>query len=348
MQQHATGRVIQRATLTLGTVSLLGLMWTAACDPEPDGKPAPIAVSSSVRSDNSAEPNAAASAQGGGGAELHRGKPCGALDCREFPNAAEALTALLNLEPEIIAFGEAHALKGKDEHVLTATERFETELLPLLAKSGASELVVELLKPNNGCKKAVETTRTEQRVVTEKQAPKNQNRFVSLGHAARRLKVVPHLLTPSCSDFEKIAKAGDDAIPKLLELISSQSERRLQQLWRKHETQKRRLVLAYGGAMHNDIIPPVPAGEQAPVRAAFSFGSALVRQTQGRYLAVDLIVPEFVSDTEVWRALPWYRHFDRSKSRTQATLFRLDDASFVILFPDSVPPKAKGPKAKEE
>lgn len=317
-----------------------GLCWLllgiVGCNRSTNEPPAPASAPRSV----SAAPSATF--------EPRPGEACGALGCRRFGSAAEALSALLARKPEIVAFGEAHALRGKDHGVSTATELFERQLLPVLAKAGASELVLELLKPSSGCKKAVEKTREHQQVVTQEQAPKNQNRFVALGHAARKLKIVPHLLTPECERYEKLAAAGPDAIVRSLELISSQTQRQLLALWNKHKKAERRLILAYGGAMHNDVLSPEPAGASIEAsRAAFSFGAELKQQTGSRYLAIDLIVPEFIADTPVWRTLPWFEHFNREQRRSDVTLFQLSNESFVIIFPHAaLPPQQPTPQPK--
>lgn len=262
------------------------------------------------------------------------GVPCGALHCRRYPDAATALSAVLQRSPEILAFGEAHALSGTQ--VPSATERFERELLPLLAERGATELVVELLAPASGCAPTVESVRQEQRPVVEKQAEGNQDRFVQLGHTSRRLGIVPYILEPTCEEYQSVVDAGPDSIVRMLELIAIKSEQRLTRFWQKNQASTRPaamgtipapapLVLAYGGAMHNDIDVP-------PEKQAFAFGKNLLERTRGRYIALDLIVPEYIKSTEVWRALPWYPHFDATNAPEDVTLFQTDEHSYTLVF----------------
>jgi hypothetical protein len=52
-------------------------------------------------------------------------------------------------------------------------------------------------------------------------------------------------------------------------------------------------------------------------------------------VAVDLVVPEFVTDDESWRSLPWYASYDRSTFGAKATLFRTGEKSFVLVFPET-------------
>ena len=54
--------------------------------------------------------------------------------------------------------------------------------------------------------------------------------------------------------------------------------------------------------MHNDLAP-------AESLRQYSFGPELVGHDGGRYVELDLIVPEYVKPTEIWQKLPWYAAF---------------------------------------
>ena len=86
------------------------------------------------------------------------------------------------------------------------------------------------------------------------------------------------------------------------------------------------MIVTYGGVLHNDLEPD-------EAKAAWAFGPALEKRVKGRYVALDLFVPEFIEDTEVWRALSWYAHYDKVKLGSKTTLFKLGDKSFVLIFP---------------
>ena len=88
------------------------------------------------------------------------------------------------------------------------------------------------------------------------------------------------------------------------------------------------LVVAYGGALHNDELP-------APERVSWSYGPRLARASGGRYVALDLIVREFIKDSNVWRALPWYEHFDPERDPDSAIVMRTAPHSYVLFFPKS-------------
>ncbi len=324
--------------------------------------------------------------------------PCGPMGCLRFASAAAALEHVLQSQPEVVAVGEAHALAGT-EGVKTATERFEQELLPLLAKQGATELVVELLKPAEGCQKTVAEVRKKQEPVVERQDTGNQNRFIQLGHASKKLGVTPYILEPSCEEYAGVVQGGPDGIVRMLELIADKTEQRVLRFWQRNSgarvnaepsapptegsapaasafpsrakgapadpappadsarssedaraepapspSKARSLVVAYGGAMHNDV-------EVVPAKASFSFGNSLVQKTGGKYIALDLIVPEYIKPTETWKSFSWYPHFDAENPPAEVTLFRVGEQSYVLIFgkseaapaasQDALPPRSE-------
>ena len=69
-----------------------------------------------------------------------------------------------------------------------------------------------------------------------------------------------------------------------------------------------RLVVAYGGAMHNDLLP-------REGRADFSFGPSLAEATGGQYVELDLVIPEQIKDTDAWRARGLNRRTGRPRRR---------------------------------
>jgi hypothetical protein len=206
------------------------------------------------------------------------------------------------------------------------THRFTHTLLPLL-KGKASSLVVELLLPDPRCRKETQVVRREQQVVTKQQSGTNQNEFVELGHAARALGVEPFPLRPSCEQLERIASAGPDAVIEMLGAITALTQQTVQRLLARDASQGRDLmVVPYGGAMHNDLSP-------APDRAKWSFGPALSELVGGRYVELDLIVPEFIKDTDAWRSLPWYDAYDPERHGGHTVLLQPGPRSYVLVFP---------------
>jgi hypothetical protein len=257
-----------------------------------------------------------------------QGRSCGALGCLLFDTPEAAFAHVLQAEPEVLAIGEAHPLRGA-ENVEPASRRFATALLPLL-RPRATDLVIELLLPNPACRKeTVASARKEQTVVTERQAETAQNDYIALGHRAKAQRAQPHALKPTCEDLERIATAGDEAVAESLAVITRLTEELVRILLdARRRTHDKPLIVTYGGALHNDLAPR--AG-----REQWSFGPALERLTSGRYVEIDLIVPEFVKDSDAWRALPWYGAYDPKAHPTETTLFNPSPRSYVLIFPRS-------------
>ncbi|HEY6559237.1 MAG TPA: hypothetical protein VI072_18260 [Polyangiaceae bacterium] len=249
---------------------------------------------------------------------------CGGAGCRVFTTPAAAFMTVLARDPRVLAVGEAHA--QKDTRVRSTTARFMEDLLPLL-RGRASHLVLEIWLQTGKCGKVEHRVREQQRPVVAQQAPQNLDEFVALGTRAKALGIEPQALVPSCSEYDVISKAGAGDIARMLEMISARTERDLVRLLDQQADGGRPgLIVAYGGALHNDVEP-------RPGREAWSFGPALARRTAGRYVELDVIVPELVKDTEAWRAQPWYAHYDATKAGAHALLYNPAPGSYALILP---------------
>ena len=257
-------------------------------------------------------------------------RPCGALDCLAFSTPRAAFERVLATGPQILAIGEAHAQEGSS-NIHSSTRRFAEQLLPLLAGK-AKHLVIELLVAN--CKaKTVERVAKTQAPVTEHQAKNNQNEFLTLGKYAQRFGIEPQALTPSCAEYESVTAAGEDGVARLLGLIAQKTESSVRALLAQPHANGE-LIVTYGGALHNDLSP-------RPGQEGWSFGPQLAAESHGQYVELDLIVPEFVKDTEAWRAMPWFPAFDREHLSDETLLFRPGANSFVLIFPKTEPTPAQ-------
>lgn len=253
---------------------------------------------------------------------------CGELGCRLYESPERAFATVLDAHPVVLGIGEAHAQKGS-EGIASTTRRFTETLLPLL-QGRASDLIVELWLPDPRCLKKANKIAERQKVVTEKQAASNQDEYVVLGKRAEAIGIKPHALRPSCEEYDLITGAGGGDVSVMLRLIAEHTTQQAKSLLARNAEGGARdaLVVAYGGALHNDLQPR--AG-----REAWSFGPELNSATQGRYVELDLIVPELVKDSEVWRALDWYAHFDPNKNPDKTTLYNPHPGSYVLIFPRS-------------
>ena len=251
--------------------------------------------------------------------------PCAAVGCRLLDSPDTAFHEILAQDMLVLGVGEGHAQKGT-EGIPSATRRFTESVLPLL-KGRASDLVIELWMPDPKCAKQVDEVKEQQKPVTASQATTNKSEFAIMAEEAKKLGIVPWPLRPTCAEYEAISRAGDDAVPQMLELTAKMAARTIKRcLERNAAAGVTKLVVAYGGAMHNDLAPP--AGHEA-----WSFGPELSALTGGRYVELDLFVPESILDTETWRRLAWHPYFDRRQPRKQATFFHPSAKSWVLIFP---------------
>jgi len=221
----------------------------------------------------------------------------------------------------VLAIGEAHAQQGTTG-IHSSTRRFAEQLLPSLAGK-AKHIVIELLVANCS-KKTVERTAQAQAPVTENQAKSNQNEFLTLGKVAQRMGIEPQALAPTCAEYDS-ATASEDSVARLLALVARQTQTSVEALLAKPDTSGEP-ILTYGGALHNDLSP-------RPGQESWSFGPQLAQATQGRYVELDLIVPEFVKDTDAWRATPWFSAFDREHLGSETLLYRPSASSYALIFP---------------
>ena len=250
---------------------------------------------------------------------------CAPFECRVVDSGADALAFVLEEQPLALGVGEAHALAGS-EQVVPAVRRFTEALLPEL-RGRATHLVVELLAPDPRCESTTREVRRVQRPVTEQQSAHNQNDYVALGRRARELGIEPFVLRPTCDEYRAIADAGDAAIDVSLATIAKVTSRMLRgALAKNHAAARPGVVVGYGGALHNDIQP-------TPEKAGWSYGPELAAFSGGRYVELDLIVREFIKDTDVWKALPWYAHFDPSRDPNRWVVMRTAPHRFVLFFP---------------
>ena len=257
---------------------------------------------------------------------------CGELPCETFPSVEAAFARVLADSPRVLAVGESHAWEGDTGK--SPTKRFVETLLPLL-EGRARGLVVELWVADGTCKvhapREVAAVASAQREITRRQAPRNQSDFLALYEGARRHGLRAKLLVPPCETYASILDAGPRDVDTMLTMVADVTARDVTAMLAEADDAGAgaQTVVAYGGAMHNDLAP-------RPGHARWSFGPRLAKATAGRYVELDLVIPENVHDTEATRAQPWYSHFHREAQGARAILFHVRPGSYALVFPPAV------------
>lgn len=257
---------------------------------------------------------------------------CAGLACGHFPTPEAALQALdQGLNPQIWAFGEAHAKAGQKGP--STVTRFQQGLLPWLAPR-SHFLLVELLGSPGQCEKETKKAGEATKPVTQGQSQDNQSEYIRLGKAARSLGVIPDILRPSCADLAE-ATQGEDAVTGLLELIGRLSASTLaREAGAKPVAAGRSAVIAYGGALHNDVEPD--AGLEA---ASYAHRLLTSREASPTLVEIDLLLPEGIGESP-WARRPWFpavRAGLSLRAPGQVLLLQRSPNSFALVLPDRAP-----------
>lgn len=87
-----------------------------------------------------------------------------------------------------------------------------------------------------------------------------------------------------------------------------------------------RLILVYGGGLHNDLLPRAEL-------AAYTFGPQVRDEQAGRYLEVDLYVPEYIERDPNMNKEPWFQLYKKRVRPGQTVVIRRMQGSYIIVFP---------------
>jgi hypothetical protein len=242
-----------------------------------------------------------------------------------FPTGAQALKAILDrTKPRAVGFGEFHQQHGTFK-ILSALERFSKDMLPLFAGK-TSDIVVETWVASGSCGEVEKEVVTQVEKITER--PKTtENETIRLLKRAKGLGIQPHILDVECEDYEKVKdKDGGLDYLELLELVGARlKEKGLKVIANPAPGDSNRMVVIYGGAIHNDAEPD-------EMWESVSFAKPIRKAALNRYLEVDLYVPEFIQTSNLVRDEPWYPLASRLASKSKALLIKLRKDSYIIVF----------------
>jgi hypothetical protein len=244
--------------------------------------------------------------------------------CQTFPDAKAAFAKILERNAVILGVGEYHETQGAPK-VKSAVKRFTTELLPLL-KGKAGALVLETWITTGKCGQVEKEAVAAVQKTTQRPAS-TEDELTTLLDRSNALGLKNHILLLTCDEYKSML--GDDGEldgEKSLLLVRRKIEDKADEVRDKEEagTKGRALVL-YGGAIHNDLKP-------APGFEDVTFGPTFQKQTQGGYLEVDLLVPEYVEGDDDLKKESWFDEAMKLSAAGKTVLVSPGPDSYALLF----------------
>jgi hypothetical protein len=250
------------------------------------------------------------------------------LPHRTFTCAAKALEAVIEeTDPRVVGFGEFHQQTGTTD-TLSTIERFADQLLPVMAQR-TSDLVVETWVSEGRCG-AVEKQVVSDVNKVSKRPDETEDENLRMLKAAKTLGVQPHILKMVCADYDRVHRAdgGVDYL-EMLELVARRLVETTRNILEKRPSGNHRMIAVFSGAIHNDLYPTKDW-------ETFSYGPAMQKAARGRYVEIDIYVPEFVQAASSSREEIWYGTVTNLASRETAALIELGKNSYIIVFPKGI------------
>lgn len=253
------------------------------------------------------------------------GLECGGTPCATFRTAKEAFAAVLAEQPSVLAVGEYHQLEGQPK-VMSGVKRFTRELLPSL-KGRAASLVVETWMVNGRCGEVEKKSTLAVKKAT-KRPDGTEDEVTALLDASYKLGLSNHILLLDCDDYRRILdEQGELDAEKTLEMVREKVEETATRVREKGEAgTPEKLLVLFGGALHNDL---VPANDDRP----YVFGPALSQATDGGYVELDLLVPEFVSDDPQLVPQRWFQPALALSAQGKVVLLSPSRGTWLLFFP---------------
>lgn len=231
---------------------------------------------------------------------------------QRFPDEGAAIASLLERRPRILAFGEYHEMQGAAP-VRSALERFSSTILPVVADA-TSDLIVEMWARDACGEKSEQVNRNVQAQTQRPAATEHQ--AITLMKAALALGITNHVLPLGCADYDSFVDAtGEVDYEKLLVLVARKLYAKADEVLRVRDTKApmpdRPLVLMYGGAVHNNLHPYESIAE---------LSYAIELQRRAPMIEIDLYVPEYIKDDELFQSEPWYPVYQQQASPDHVVL----------------------------
>lgn len=241
-----------------------------------------------------------------------------------YPDLASALSAIIPPDTRVVGFGELHSRTDRAQ-VTSSLARFTSDGLPAIAER-LSDLIVETWIVDPKCGQAAKTA-TAKVEITVRRPQETKSEIAQLAEAARAEQVQPHAMRLSCTDYDKVAPAGKDVLPDvMLGLITKELGRISEEAVRHRDKEPahRPWIAVYGGALHNDRFPAAGVED-------WSYAARVDQLTGGKFVEIDLIVPELAEADAAVQNQPWFPLV--ASTEPTVKVWKRGERSFVVIFP---------------
>lgn len=258
---------------------------------------------------------------------------CGTARCESFKSARLAFERVLQRAPQVLAVGEYHELTSGPK-VKSAIHRFTHELVPSLSGK-ATSLIVETWMTNGKCGQTEKVAVAAVKKVTERPDTTEDEIGTLLGRTFE-LGIANHILVIDCDEYQSMLEPdGSLDAEKSLLLVRRKVEEKALEVREKGEWgAPGKLLILYGGALHNDL---VPLKDWEP----FSFGPSLSKATGGQYVELDLVVPELAANDEDLLKESWFAPALLRAGTNTIVLVQPHPDVYMLVFPRKKTPKGK-------
>ncbi|MGE0550077.1 MAG: hypothetical protein AB7O24_25050 [Kofleriaceae bacterium] len=242
---------------------------------------------------------------------------------QRYRDLEAALAAIIPSDARVIGFGELHSRVDR-ANVRSSLSWFTAALPGFAAK--LSDLVIEtwLVDPNCG-QEAVAATKRVEAAVKRPEATKSE--IALLADAAKAAKVQPHAMRLSCGDYKQISPMGKEPDPIAMLTITTRELARIAAsavAHRDKDPAHRPWIAVYGGALHNDRFPEQSVAE-------WSYAAVADKASGGKFVEIDLIVPELAAADDTSTRQPWFPIAEAPHD--DVAVWTRGERSFVVVLP---------------
>jgi hypothetical protein len=258
---------------------------------------------------------------------------CGTAPCQSFKTSRAAFEQVLKSNPTVLGVGEYHELQGSPK-VKSAIKRFTEDMLPTL-KGKAASLVVETWMTNGRCGEAEKQATAEVKKVTQR-PDTTEDEVTTLLDRSFDNGLANHILVLTCDEYRSMLdQDGTLDSEKSLKLVRRKIEEKALEVREKEEGGlPGKLLVLYGGALHNDLVPLEDYKD-------YSFGPSLQAALHGGYRELDLLVPEYVEKDDDLVKEDWFAPALKLAAGGATVLVTPHPDVYMLVFP-----RRKGPHAR--